>query len=30
MRVMIADDAMLFREGMARLLAEAGFDRSGR
>lgn len=26
MRVMIADDAVLFREGVARVLAEAGFD----
>jgi DNA-binding NarL/FixJ family response regulator len=26
MRVVIADDSMLIREGMARLLAEAGFD----
>lgn len=26
MRVMIADDAVLFREGLARVLAEAGFE----
>ena len=26
MRVLIADDSMLIREGLARLLAEAGFD----
>ena len=26
MRVMVADDAVLLREGVARLLAEAGFD----
>lgn len=26
MRVMLADDAVLFREGMARILAEAGFE----
>ena len=26
MRVMIADDAALFREGLARVLADAGFD----
>ncbi len=26
MRVMIADDAVLFREGVARLLADAGFE----
>ena len=26
MRVMLADDAVLFREGMARVLAEAGFE----
>ncbi|CAN5308152.1 response regulator transcription factor [soil metagenome] len=26
MRVMIADDAVLFREGVARVLADAGFD----
>ncbi len=26
MRVMIADDAVLFREGMARVFAEAGFE----
>jgi DNA-binding NarL/FixJ family response regulator len=26
MRVMIADDAVLFREGMARVLTDAGFD----
>ncbi|MEV6639177.1 response regulator transcription factor [Amycolatopsis sp. NPDC051371] len=26
MRVMIADDAVLFREGVARVLTEAGFD----
>jgi DNA-binding NarL/FixJ family response regulator len=29
-RLILADDAMLFREGMARLLAEAGFDVAGR
>src|ERR1043165_2196143 len=26
MNVVLADDAILFREGLARLLAEAGFD----
>ncbi|MCX4460856.1 response regulator (plasmid) [Streptomyces sp. NBC_01340] len=26
MRVIVADDAVLFREGMARTLAEEGFD----
>ena len=26
MRVVIADDAVLLREGIARLLADAGFD----
>src|SRR5215212_5487056 len=26
MRVILADDSMLLREGLARLLAEAGFD----
>ena len=26
MRVMIADDAVLFREGLARVLTEAGFE----
>lgn len=26
MRVIVADDAVLFREGMARILAEVGFD----
>jgi DNA-binding NarL/FixJ family response regulator len=26
MRVMLADDAMLFREGTARILIEAGFE----
>jgi DNA-binding NarL/FixJ family response regulator len=26
MRVMVADDAALFREGLARLLADCGFD----
>jgi len=30
MRVVIADDAMLMREGLARLLAEAGFDVTGK
>ena len=30
MRLILADDAMLFREGMARLLTEAGFDVTGR
>jgi DNA-binding NarL/FixJ family response regulator len=29
MRVVVADDAMLFREGTARLLTEAGFDVAG-
>ncbi len=29
MRVIIADDAVLFREGTARILAEAGFDVTG-
>ncbi|GAA4604723.1 DNA-binding NarL/FixJ family response regulator [Actinoplanes octamycinicus] len=29
MRVMLADDAVLFREGMARILAEAGFAVAG-
>ena len=29
MRVMLADDSLLFREGLARLLAEAGFDIAG-
>jgi DNA-binding NarL/FixJ family response regulator len=29
MRVMLADDSLLFREGLARLLAEAGFDVAG-
>lgn len=29
MRVMLADDAVLFREGMARILIEAGFDVAG-
>jgi DNA-binding NarL/FixJ family response regulator len=29
MRVVIADDAMLIREGLARLLAEAGFEVTG-
>jgi DNA-binding NarL/FixJ family response regulator len=29
MRVILADDAILFREGTARILAEAGFDRAG-
>jgi DNA-binding NarL/FixJ family response regulator len=29
-RVVIADDAMLMREGLARLLAEAGFDVAGK
>jgi len=26
MQVIVADDAVLFREGMARILAEVGFD----
>ena len=26
MRVMVADDAVLFREGLSRVLAEAGFE----
>jgi DNA-binding NarL/FixJ family response regulator len=30
MRVVIADDAMLMREGLARLLAEAGFEVTGK
>ncbi|WP_405145098.1 response regulator transcription factor [Sphaerisporangium sp. NBC_01403] len=29
MRVMLADDAVLFREGTARILAEAGFEVAG-
>ncbi|MHB9856354.1 response regulator transcription factor [Streptomyces sp. Tue6028] len=29
MRVVVADDAVLFREGVARILAEAGFDVTG-
>lgn len=29
MRVMLADDAVLFREGTARILTEAGFDVAG-
>ncbi|MEU1599703.1 response regulator transcription factor [Streptomyces sp. NPDC005708] len=29
MRVVIADDVVLFREGVARILAEAGFDVTG-
>ena len=29
MRVVIADDAVLFREGLARVLADAGFDVAG-
>ena len=29
MRVAIADDAVLFREGLARLLLDAGFDLAG-
>jgi DNA-binding NarL/FixJ family response regulator len=29
MRVMLADDSLLFREGLARLLTEAGFDIAG-
>ncbi len=29
MRLMLADDAVLFREGMARILVEAGFDVAG-
>lgn len=29
MRVMLADDAVLFREGMARILIEAGFEVAG-
>ncbi|MFI5891148.1 LuxR C-terminal-related transcriptional regulator [Actinoplanes sp. NPDC051513] len=30
MRVMLADDAVLFREGMARILTDAGFTVTGR
>jgi DNA-binding NarL/FixJ family response regulator len=30
MRIVIADDAMLMREGLARLLAEAGFEVTGK
>ena len=30
MRVILADDSMLLREGLARLLGEAGFDVVGR
>jgi DNA-binding NarL/FixJ family response regulator len=30
MRVILADDSMLLREGLARLLAEAGFEVAGR
>ena len=30
MRIVIADDAMLLREGLARLLADAGFDVVGK
>src|SRR4051794_4744443 len=26
MRIVVADDAVLFREGLARILAEVGFD----
>ena len=26
MKVMVADDAVLFREGLARVLADAGFE----
>ena len=26
MRVIVADDAVLFREGLSRVLTEAGFD----
>nr|WP_090932796.1 response regulator transcription factor [Nonomuraea jiangxiensis] len=29
MRVMLADDALLFREGLARLMGEAGFEVTG-
>ena len=29
MRVILADDALLFREGTARMLAEAGFEVTG-
>jgi DNA-binding NarL/FixJ family response regulator len=29
MRVMLADDSLLFREGLARLLSEAGFEIAG-
>src|SRR4051812_18211381 len=29
MRVMLADDSLLFREGLARLLSEAGFEVAG-
>ena len=30
MRLVIADDSMLLREGLARLLADAGFDVVGK
>ena len=30
MRVIVADDAMLIREGLARLLTDAGFDVAGK
>jgi DNA-binding NarL/FixJ family response regulator len=30
MRVVVADDVVLFREGVARILAEAGFDVTGK
>ncbi|MFF4835378.1 LuxR C-terminal-related transcriptional regulator [Streptomyces sp. NPDC001315] len=30
MRVVVADDTVLFREGLARILAEAGFDVTGK
>jgi DNA-binding NarL/FixJ family response regulator len=29
MRVVVADDALILREGLARLLAEAGFEIAG-
>ena len=30
MRLVVADDSMLIREGLARLLADAGFDAVGK
>ena len=30
MRLVVADDSMLLREGLARLLADAGFDVVGK